>query len=1372
MSLPLPSNPTGMPVDPARAGVADAVRDGGRKRWLRRAGVVLRWSAWAAFASIVLLGASWLALRYYVWPNLDRWRPAIESRIAAAVGRPVKLGALTTGFEGLRPRLVAQTVSIDDADGQQAFAAAEIRAVLSLRALATGRPALAQLEIDAPTLRIERIAARRLRVVGVDVDLDTPTALEAWLERLFAQRHVELRHAQLHWHDRLSGESMVLQDIGVALGSDGRLHRAALRAAVLGDLGSGVDLALEFRRPAFAGAGAWRKWQGDARAGVTQIDLAALARHLGQWGIAAAAAAVSVRGGQARLSGRMHFEGGAVADARLELAANGVDAEIDGQPLPLRTLAAEAHARRQPDGSTLVAVPVLHVSDAQGWSLSASPEGSTLRLSPLGVPVAARLALDRFAAGEMAGLLGRLPLPEALRAGFASTHVDGIVERLTIDWASDGGAGTRSGGRSDGPSEERADTGARAPAQFGVEMAFERLSFRRIEALPRPGELKWPGFANVSGSARLTERGGQVSLHGRSAVLRFPGLFAEPEVPLDRLEAQARWTLAPPPADGAPAQVDLIIERFRFANADASGEVSGRYRSGGKGAGVVDLKGRLQRADAARTARYLPLEIPEEVRHWVRDAVLAGRSNDVRFVLAGDLEDFPYRDPASGEFRVEASLVDATLAYAPGWPAIEGIQGRLRFERAGMEIEARSGRVWGVALAPTRARIVEFHEPLLRIEGSGQGPAQDMVRFVNESPLRARIDDFTRDVAIAGGATLRLAFEMPLDDIDATRVLGSVQLAGNDLVLDRTLPRFERAAGRLEFTEDRLALRSMTATLLGGPLSVEGDTPEPGRFLLRARGTLPAEGIVRLADNVLTRHLAGAARYRAEVDVRRRAATLTVDSDLEGLASTLPAPFAKAADVKWPLRIESRPAPPPTPADRPARDLLTVSLRDDVRLIFERERDPGSEQFRVRRGAFAVAEAPTLPDAGFAVLLRTSAIDLDAWNALLGDDWLEGVRAGAADSFSLMPDTVSLVAGTVEVAGKALHEVVLGASRADGFWRANIHAREIDGYFSWRQSRPGETHGTLFARFARLEIPRSRIDDFEALLETTPQALPALDVAAEELILNDRRLGALDVVAVNSGSAAAPVWQLQRLRIRNPAATLNASGSWQTHPGVVRRTTALDFDLQIADAGALLGLFGFPGTVRGGSGKLGGQVRWVGSPLRLDYRSLGGELSIDLGKGQFLKSDPGLAKLIGVLNLQSLRRRLAFDFRDVFADGFAFDRIGGNARIDGGLARTEDFAMRGVTAQVGIRGQADIEAETQALVVEVRPELNAALASLAYGALVNPAVGLGSLVAQLALREPLQQIFSYEYEVTGPWSDPQVSARSRRPAAAPATPLN
>src|SRR5690606_2353030 len=222
--------------------------------------------------------------------------------------------------------------------------------------------------------------------------------------------------------------------------------------------------------------------------------------------------------------------------------------------------------------------------------------------------------------------------------------------------------------------------------------------------------------------------------------------------------------------------------------------------------------------------------------------------------------------------------------------------------------------------------------------------------------------------------------------------------------------------------------------------------------------------------------------------------------------------------------------------------------------------------------------------------------------------------------------------------------------------------------------------------------------------------------------------------------------------------------SWRTRRGGTQPFTTMQFTLSVLDAGRLLELFDYRDVLRGGAGQLSGEVSWGGSPMRLDAASLGGEIALSLGQGQFLKTEPGIAKLIGVVNLQSLRRRLVFDFRDVFAEGFAFDRIDGTLHVRDGVARTDDFHMRGVAAQVAIRGEASIPAETQSLVVEVRPELNAGLASLAYAALANPALGLGSFVAQMMLREPLQQMFAFEYDVTGPWDDPQV-ARRERPVA-------
>jgi len=87
--------------------------------------------------------------------------------------------------------------------------------------------------------------------------------------------------------------------------------------------------------------------------------------------------------------------------------------------------------------------------------------------------------------------------------------------------------------------------------------------------------------------------------------------------------------------------------------------------------------------------------------------------------------------------------------------------------------------------------------------------------------------------------------------------------------------------------------------------------------------------------------------------------------------------------------------------------------------------------------------------------------------------------------------------------------------------------------------------------------------------------------------------------------------------------------------------------------------------------------------------------------------------------------------------------------------------MRGLTATVLIEGNADLRAETQNLHVLVLPVINAGSASLVYALLANPAIGLGTFLAQLVLKDPLSKVFSFEYDVSGPWADPQVVRRDR-----------
>ena len=148
--------------------------------------------------------------------------------------------------------------------------------------------------------------------------------------------------------------------------------------------------------------------------------------------------------------------------------------------------------------------------------------------------------------------------------------------------------------------------------------------------------------------------------------------------------------------------------------------------------------------------------------------------------------------------------------------------------------------------------------------------------------------------------------------------------------------------------------------------------------------------------------------------------------------------------------------------------------------------------------------------------------------------------------------------------------------------------------------------------------------------------------------------------------------------------------------------------------------------------------------------------------GQFLEIEPGIGKLVSLLSLQMLPRRIALDFRDVFSKGFQFDRIASAMTIERGVMAMKEFHMRGPAADVNMTGQIDLAFETQNLNVKVIPQLGDT-ASTVVG-LVNPVVGVATLIAGRIFKNPLGKMFAYDYLITGTWTDPKVEKLQPAPA--------
>ncbi|MGI4859726.1 MAG: YhdP family phospholipid transporter, partial [Janthinobacterium lividum] len=380
-----------------------------------------------------------------------------------------------------------------------------------------------------------------------------------------------------------------------------------------------------------------------------------------------------------------------------------------------------------------------------------------------------------------------------------------------------------------------------------------------------------------------------------------------------------------------------------------------------------------------------------------------------------------------------------------------------------------------------------------------------------------------------------------------------------------------------------------------------------------------------------------------------------------------------------------------------------------------------------------------------------------------------GGTAPAGGMAQWLPSRFDIDVGELTLLSRRWNDLVVTGNRntMQG-WEAQITSRQVAGAAEWQPQGGGAIH----ARFSKLTVPAedpalARAAALAASSAAPParpgqpvRHFPAIDLSADDVMIGTRRLGRLELLAHNIEAGGAPVWRVDRFALGTPAAQLLATGNWRTtaqsrNAPQPESDTDVAFQLAVRDGGAMLDQLGMPNLLRGGTGTVDGAVHWHGTPTRIDMPTLDGQVAADLKRGQILKVHPGAARLLGIVNLQGLARFMQLDFKGIFGKGLAFDRLSASGQIAHGIVTVGDGRLTTLPANVMLSGTADLPAKRQDLHVTVVPNLNAGSASIAV-AVVNPLLGLSSLVAQMALSEPLSRSLTRHYAVTGAWSAPHV----------------
>lgn len=1378
-----------------------------------------RWSLTLLLALWLLLAAAWGVLHGWIVPRIGDFRPQLEAQAGRALGVPVRIGKITARTEGLVPSVELGDVALLDAQGRQALHLPRVVVAVSPRSLL--KLGFEQLYIEGPELDVRRERDGRIFIAGLALR-DSGQQDSSAADWLFSQTEVAIRGGTLRWTDELRGAPpLALTQVDLVLRNGGWKHAVRLDATPPAEWGDRFTVSGQFRQPLLTTHdGAWQRWSGQLYADFSRVDVSRLNVH--------ADVGADVQGGRGALRAWVDVHSGEVVGGTADVALEGVNATLGPQlqPLAMRTVAGRLGGQRFADGFEFSTQGLQFVLDDgmvwPGGNLMLRRTGQGRAGQEQG-----ELRADRLDLAALAQIASRLPAGDAMHDALATYAPQGLVKQVQATWRGPMAAPQQYHARGavtglalaaqpvgDAPPKVAGLRGA--SVEFDVTQDGGKATLAMVDGallLPQVFEEAVVPLDRLGGSVRWQIDGDKVSV--QASDLQFANADAQGE-------ARLAWRTADPAKSSARSRFPGVLDLSGVLNR-ADGTRVHRYLP----LAIPDATRHYVRdAVTAGSASQVQFRVKGDLhdmpfnRPAQGEFRIAAKVKGVTYAYVPPTlqhaNELPW--PALTDLQGELIFERSTMAVKDATGSFAGAS-KVRVQQVNARIPDLAHTVVGVTadvrgpLGDMLAMVGTSHIGQLLSgaldQASATGPGQLQlnlslpVSHIDQSKVQGtvtlagndvRITPDTPTVARARGAVQFTETGFTLAGVQGHALGGEVRLEGG-MKTAAAGPAPSAATGR-----SVMSATAATAATTG--------TPAVSAVQVRASGVATAEGLRQASQmgllSQIARSATGSTPYALTLGVRRGVPEVLVTTSLQGMALSLPAPLGKPAQTSLPVRFEtqllreSAIAVATGVAAPPLRDqmALEVSGIGSVNYV----RDLGGAQPRVLRGAIAMGLSPgesaPMPASGVIANVQLADVDVQAWESALqapdsaaaaGTGTSHGPVAGpvaspvpataatqgtASAGADYLPSQIALRAHSFTMQGRTLHNVVVGGTRDGATWRANLDANELSGYVEYRQGAAGDAgQPHLYARLARLSMPQAAATQVDSLLDEEPAStLPSLDIVVQDFELRGRRLGRIEIEAQNRGGEEGQrEWRLGKFNLIAPEATLTSSGNWALLPGAgsseAQRRTVMNFRLDIRDSGDLLARFGMADVVRRGKGRLEGQVAWTGAPISPDYRSMSGQMSVNMESGQFLKADPGLAKLLSVLSLQSLPRRFTLDFRDVFSEGFAFDFVRGDVRVEEGVAITNNLQMKGVNAAVLMEGRADIDRETQDLHVVVVPEINAMTASLVATA-INPVIGLGSFLAQVFLRGPLVQAATQEFRIDGTWTEPRIERISRRKPAA------
>lgn len=1247
-------------------------------------------------ALLAVLVALYVSLGRELVPLVAEYRADVESKAEQALGLPVHVGALEGRWSGLAPVLRVRDLQLGE--GATALRLDDVKVVPDVWASLTAREVrLARIQLGGLQLILRENEQGAWSLEGLPKKDDAPLDPAELLQRLRQLGRIDVFDSQVTLHP-WQRDPLTLTYVSVGLQAGASRHALDLRAT----LPDGQPLSLNLRSRATPSA--WRDGQVEAYLSLPQSDWARWLppRLLGQWHADALRA-----GGEFWVD----WSKGQLQQAVVRLNAPELHGAYAGRKAArLNNLALGAWFQRQEQGFDVVV-------DSLAMDVGKTRWESHLQLQQRpGEDAAAEswnVQADRLDLTPLTPLVDALaPLPDKVMAVVDGLNVTGALRNVRLI----------------------ARPKAEGDQRLQFEANLEKVGFDAYHNAPAAG--------NVSGSISGDLGHGELRLDTDAFMLHLYPIFAKPWH-YQKANARLTWALDKEGFTLAAPYLKVLGEEGKIA-----GDFLIRLLFEEGREDYMDLRVGLTEGDGRYTAKYLPEVLSPALDEWLRSAIVKGTVDEGYFQYQGSLNHgvAPEARSISLFFKVR----DAALDFQPGWPQVQHVDGDVFIEDSGVRIKAQRGVLLDTKVSNVSVDIPhvdEGQQSHLYLDGDFDGSLGDGLKILKEAPIGTGeiFAGWEGEGPLKGNVKL----DIPLARGQRPKV--QVDFATDDARLKVAPPSLElsRLKGDFSFDLDKgLSGKGISLQAFGKPVTAQITAEgQPGQMQTRvnASGQVSLKALTDWLQFNQALPASGDLPYQLQVSLGSRDNRLSVNSSLKGLAIDLPAPFGKAAsdtrDTRFSMTLQG-----------PERR-FDVAYTDLARFAYAAP----AEKLGQGRGELLLGTGDAQVPAGQGLRVRghLETLDLGPWQEqaarLAGDD------PGGSARQNLQG--VDLSIGQLKAFGLDLNQAVVRLARGGPAWDLRLDSKEVIG-----NARVPDAKGApMVVRMQTLRLPAASAAEKQAeaqaeegpdpLASFDPRKVPALDLSIDKLYRGDDLYGSasLKLRPTARGVTASDIdLDFKGLRI-------DGGGGWEGEPGKTGSWYKGRLDgKNLAD---VLKAWGFAPTVTSRDFRLDVDGRWPGSPASVSLKRFSGSMDAALRTGQFVEVEGSAQALrvFGLLNFNSIGRRLRLDFSDLFDKGLAYDRVKGLlVASDGVYVTREPIAVTGPSSNFELDGTLDLvrdRVDTN-LQVSLPVTNNLPLAALIVGA---PAVGGALFLVDRLIGDRVSRFASVHYRVEGPVKEPRIT---------------